>query len=237
MRNALFLSLLAGLLAVPEVAAACSCVLRKPAEYMDAADKVFVGMAFEAEEKGEDLVQHFQVFTVLKGDLGRTFTLRRPSKKLSTCDNVYRSREVALVLVRKGAVSVCDGNYALSVQLPSLAAYVKHSKVKTDVPELAELAKAFRATLKPYLHKRKEVWVRHPPLDGKDVDIHGTTFHFVADRAKPDVRIDAAFSAGLIHFVDAYFVPEGVRSRVLMGHAKAGPEVLGTLVVEQDKSK
>lgn len=237
MRLLTLLTALAGALAVLLVTAvpthACSCVEAKPAEYLKQADTVFVGRASAPVLEGNERAQTFHVYAALKGELGRTFTHRRPAGKRTSCDVWYRAGEVALVFVTGGKIQRCAGNHALSVMLPDLATCLSYGADKTETLWPEELRKAFEVTLEPYLHKRKKVWVLYPSLDGKEVKVKGTTFAFTKTARKGMLRIEAGFTRGLLHFVDAFFEPEGVRLRVLLGHAKAGPELIEKSVVEQ----
>ncbi|MFO0749052.1 MAG: hypothetical protein U1F43_25820 [Myxococcota bacterium] len=206
--NALSLLLAAALLPsllASAPARACSCAGRPPLDYFAAADAVFVGVAPPTPA----VAQRMQVLHVLKGRPGKSVALAAGRAADDGCAAAYQAGEVALVFVKAGRVSVCDGNYALSVMLadPGLEQVFAAAPGKPEPASDAALAQAFEATLTPYRHGRAR-W------DG--------------------VVVDTAQRRGTLTFIAGRYPAEGVRFAVLVGDGPSGDAlVYGQSVVER----
>lgn len=228
---------LAAVAALPDVAAACSCVKRTPAELLAGADQAFVGRASAPTAAGAKTRQVFHVLASLKGSVPSNFVLERSADEVSTCDAQFKDGQTSVVFVKAGRASVCAGNYDLSVQLPDLPALLRHGASAPARPDGAAFAKVFEATLAGYLHGRKEVtvvWADLPAGAPLTVKVLGTTYTFgAASKDRAAVRITDSAARGYLAAVSLTYPIEGVVAHALVAEAKSGWEVLGTSVVEQ----
>lgn len=213
-------------------ARACSCLARAPVAYFKAADAVFIGVA---DVKGDAVT--LQVLHVLKGEPGPRVVLSDAGHAPSGCAAGYRTGEVAIVFLRAGQASVCDGNYAMDYTLgmPGLADLFRVSK--PELPTVATLRRALEVTLTPYLGGRADIAVRTDLHGGQAFTIGATRFVTRGTRepgVRPDdVHITDWVSAAGATFVAGELPSEGVRFAVLLGgETGQGPLVYGQRLVE-----
>lgn len=181
----LLLTAAVSLLWTPGAADACSCARISADHYYKAADMVFFARAGKEMTVGTSNVQELTVLYTLKGQPGKVFRLTRRAGMGGGCDRYFKAGELSLVLANKGKVGYCGGNLALDVQLRDMARYFSLSQIKTGKPGLAAFEVAFAATLKPYLHGRPRVSVRHAALKGKQVKLGKTRIRHHRRRRRP----------------------------------------------------
>lgn len=214
---------LLALAGAPRTADACSCMSRSADQYFKQAQLVFMARAGKEQREGKRTRQALNVLHTLKGRPGKVFNLRRPGGSRSTCDRIFREGEVALVLVVKGAVSVCAGNYDLkAVQLEKMASYFELGRkiARTRPPRLKEIRTALAVALKGRLDNRSSVPVTYKPLADKRARIGKCTLHFGSNRLKHAAEIDAALHSGPLLFVKGRYNMESYDFRVLLRAVK-----------------
>lgn len=215
----LSLAALVALLAPARKAEACSCVLRSPEQYVEASDLVFFARAQKASTVGKDEVQPLTVLHSLKGRPGKEYKLTRPGRVMTPCSRIFLPGEVALVFIKNGGASICDGNYDLAaVQLEKTADYLNLGKPAPTTPDLPGVREALIAGLGPHLNVRSITPVNYAPLAEAQVQAGKTTFHFVRGRLKHAVDMHHALRAGPLVFAKGRYGLVGYNFSVLLLH-------------------
>jgi hypothetical protein len=218
---------LSTLVSAARIASACSCMGRTPTEYVADADHVFIGRATTAAVVGADSVQRFDVFLTLKGKGPSAGPVARsPANQGGGCDRTFTPGEVALVFIKKGRASICDGNYDLSVMLPDMHEYLAASGAATNgSPDVVAKALAL-GQLGAALPRKGRVAVVLTGHQGKSVQVGDRTFAFVT--AEPGaLTVVQAKTHGPIHFVSIDDPARNVRSHLLVRDGARGLELLG----------
>ncbi len=197
--------------ASPGRAQACSCVEWPPEKRMADADQVFLGRYVRPGPDGDGNKVRFDVLLSVKGDVGRTFELPRQTEL--TCERSFQDRELSLVLVVKGRIPICAGNFDLDKILPSLGEYLALGGRATAAPALDAVKVALAGKL-----RGKKVSVYAPALAGKSVQLGTTRASFVDARGEELHAVSGATSDGVTYVV--WRTPDAIANWFLVAPVK-----------------
>ncbi len=212
---ALALGLALGLLAAPQPARACTCLAKTAADQVKVADRILLVRADEPVVRERAYSQRLQVLGTLKGRSSREFLLERPDGG-DFCDRTFAAGEVALAFVVDGRIRICDGNYALPVQLQNLGDVLRALRGKPKTPSVSALEAALTATLPPYLGARDHLAVAWPARAKERITIGALAATIIAGEAPDGVTITDAVARGPLHLLRGRLSPENVEFLALV---------------------
>ena len=176
-------------------AEACSCVEWPPEKRMADASQVFLGRYLRPGPDGDGSKLRFEVLDSLKGEVGHTFELPRQSEL--ECERSFTDRELALVLVVKGRIPICAGNFDLDKLMPTLGEYFALSGHASPAPTMD----AIKVALAGKLGHARKLTMYAPQLAGKAVQVGATKISFVDSRGEVLPALSGATSGSVSYVV------------------------------------
>jgi hypothetical protein len=204
-------------LASPEPAAACECVMSTAARDFAGADAVYVAVAGPKKNRGHGWTQRVQIVETLKGASRRVFVWRRRGP--SPCDPFFKSGETTILFATKGELDLCAGNHGIDSRRDDLAAIMRlaASPARRTRPTSRALLAAIEAGTAGYRHKRKRIEVRVG--DGSLASsrrLGPTAIEIVQHEADNQIVIDDIAAAGKLTAVHGRYEREGLSFTILL---------------------
>ncbi len=203
---------------------ACRCVGKKPAAYIQGAERVVLAKAVAESKSGSPILIDFEVLATLKGTPSKTFRWTR-SEKNPLCGPGFTIGQVSLLFVVGGDLQLCTGNFGMDAQAANFPEYLKLTKQKTSAPTLADMEALLGTALKGYMHKRKRIYTSYPALKGSTAVVGETSFPIVRatkKRAKTSVIVRSALRYGDIVYLNGNYPVEGLWFRLLLRDLGSG---------------
>ncbi len=211
--------LLTALAGAPRRAAACSCVDWPPEKRMADASQVFLGRYLRPGPEGDGSKLRFEVLHALKGELGHVFELPRQTEL--ECERSFQDRELALVLVVKGRIPICAGNFDLDKLMPTLGDYLTLGGNASPAPAMDAIKLALAGRL-GHAHKLN---VYAPTLKGKTAQIGATRLSFVDVKGEELYAVSGVTSGPVTYVVlrtpesiATWFLVAPVRGRLAIAY-------------------